>query len=56
MKKTIKALIILFSIITGGIAGANPLGDGCQTIYDFNTGTYTKICCRPDGQCTVIKF
>jgi len=56
MKKTIKAIIVLFSIITGGIAGANPLGDGCQTIFDFNTGTYTKICCTPNGQCTVIKF
>lgn len=56
MKKTIKAIMVFVAIITGGVAGANPLGDGCQTIYDFNTGTYTKICCRPDGHCTVIKF
>ena len=56
MKKTIKAIMILFAIITGGISQADPLGTGCQTIYDFNTGTYTKICCTPDGHCTVIKF
>jgi hypothetical protein len=56
MKKTIKAIIVLFVIITGGISHADPLGTGCQTIYDFNTGTYTKICCTPDGHCTVIKY
>lgn len=56
MKKTIKAIMVLFAIITGGIAGASPFGDGCQTIYDFNSGTYTKICCNAGGHCTVIKF
>ena len=56
MKNTIKALIVLFAIVSGGITKADPFGDGCQTIFDFNTGTYTKICCTPNGQCTVIKF
>ena len=56
MKKTIKALIILFSITTGGIAGAYPLGDGCQTIFDFNTSKYTKVCCTAEGRCTVYTF
>lgn len=56
MKKTIKAIIILFSIITGGIAHSYPLGDGCQTVFDFNTSTYTKICCNSVGRCTVYTF
>ena len=56
MKKTIKAILVILAIVSGGILKANPLGDGCQTIFDFNTGTYTKICCTPDGRCTVIKF
>ena len=56
MKKTIKAVMILVAILTGGISQANPLGTGCQTIFDFNTGKYTKICCTPDGQCTVYTF
>ena len=56
MKKTIKAIIVLFSIITGGIGYADPLGTGCQTIFDFNTGKYTKICCNNVGKCTVFTF
>ena len=53
MKKTIKAILVLFAIITGGIANAD---GNCQTIFDFNTGKYTKICCYPDGRCTVYTF
>jgi hypothetical protein len=56
MKKTIKAIIVLFSIITGGIGHADPLGTGCQTIFDFNTGKYTKICCNNVGKCTIYTF
>ena len=55
MKKTVKALIILFSIITGGISQADPFGSGCNTIYDFQTGLYTKMCCQ-NGRCTVFTF
>ena len=56
MKKTIKALLVILAIISGGIAKSDPFGTGCQTIYDFNTGTYTKICCNAGGKCTVITF
>lgn len=56
VKKTIKAVLVLVAIVMGGSVSANPFGDGCSTIFDFNTGTYTKICCTPDGRCTVIKF
>ena len=56
MKKTIKAVMILVAILTGGIGHADPLGTGCQTIFDFNTGKYTKVCCTPDGRCTVFTF
>ena len=52
MKKTIKAILVLFAIITGGIAQAQQ----CSTIFDFNTGKYTKICCTPEGRCTVYTF
>ena len=53
MKKTIIAILTALSTIS---ANADPLGTGCQTIFDFNTGKYTKICCTPDGQCTVYTF
>ena len=56
VKKTIKAVLVFVAIVMGGSASANPFGDGCQTIYDFNTGTYTKICCNAGGKCTVITF
>ena len=56
MKKTIKALLVILAIISGGIAKSDPFGTGCQTIYYFNTVTYTKICCNASGKCTVITF
>jgi hypothetical protein len=56
MKKTLKAILVMFAIITGGISQANPLDSGCNVVFDFNTGKYTKICCTPDGRCTVYTF
>ena len=56
VKKTIKAVLVLIAIITGGVAGANPMDSGCNVVFDFNTGKYTKVCCTPDGRCTVFTF
>ena len=56
VKNTIKAILVLIAIVTGGVTNANPLDSGCNVVFDFNTGKYTKICCTPDGQCTVYQF
>ena len=56
VKNTIKAVLVLVAIVTGGITNANPMGDGCNVVFDFNTGKYTKVCCTPDGRCTVFTF
>ena len=53
MKRTIVAILAALATIS---VHADPLGTGCQTIFDFNTGKYTKICCTPSGQCTVYTF
>jgi hypothetical protein len=56
VKKTIKTFLVFIAIIAGGIAGANPLDTGCNVIFDFNTGKYTKICCNNVGKCTIYTF
>jgi len=53
MKKTIKAVLVLFAILTGGIAHSQ---QQCTTVFDFNTGKYTKVCCDGQGRCTVFTF
>ena len=53
MKKTIVAFLVLMETLS---VKADPLGTGCQTVFDFNTGKYTKVCCTPDGRCTVFTF
>ncbi len=56
MKNTIKAIMILFAIVTGGIANADVFSKRCETIFDYNTSQYTKICCTPQGNCTIFSF
>ncbi len=56
VKKTIKAVLVMLTIITGGIANADVFSKRCETIFDYNTSQYTKICCTPQGNCTVFTF